>query len=41
VVIAWSGGVVVAGATQGPLATEVEPEGYFEAFVLRFPDGAP
>jgi hypothetical protein len=39
--IAWSGGAVVAGATKGPLATDVEPEGSFEAFVLRFPDGAP
>ena len=39
--LAWSGGAVVGGTTEGALATTLDPEGLAEAFVLRFPDGAP
>jgi outer membrane protein assembly factor BamB len=39
--LTWSGGAVVGGAAQGPLATTLDPGGLREAFVLRFPDGAP
>ncbi|MDF1521852.1 MAG: hypothetical protein P1P87_03420 [Trueperaceae bacterium] len=39
--LAWSGGAVVAGSTQGALATTLDPDGLAEAFVLRFPAGAP
>ncbi len=39
--LAWSGGAVVGGATEGALATTLDPMGLEEAFVLRFPDGAP
>jgi hypothetical protein len=39
--LAWSGGAVVGGATEGALATTLIPDGRAEAFVLRFPDGAP
>jgi len=39
--LTWSGGAVVAGWTKGALATTLDPDGLAEAFVLRFPDGAP
>ncbi len=39
--LAWSGGAVVGGATEGALATTLDPMGLEEAFVLRFADGAP
>lgn len=39
--LAWSAGAVVGGATEGALATTLDPGGVAEAFVLRFPAGAP
>jgi hypothetical protein len=39
--LAWSDGAVVGGSTEGALATTLDPDGLAEAFVLRFPAGAP